>query len=720
MRTRLPMPTGLGLDRATGTIVVDPRAPADVRNMSLWDGRAALRPGAGPVVETIAGPSAICHQAYFRAAAKLVIVTYTASSRSVDVYTADLNGNNAQLLANWGTLGDGAVELPRFSHAEMWGKMVLAHFEPNVVKRLVTKHTTGSSLTTLTANLDGTGAKNVHFAWVAAHLGFIFAGGFGSDSDKDRAEVVRVSSPLDPTIFLATHYVLVGERGELCMGGYPCATGLLIPKAAESHVITGEDKRTFRPLPADRSYGTVTHRAALTVGGTVYAWTHVGPQRTSTGYWEPLHFPLDLQAALPAGFPTAYELANCHADYDPDEEVLRWFFPDYMAGVTTVIALTLRGGGLRFSYESYPIPISCTARVSPRAEAATVAPAFASAVSHSGVQVGAVFQTKATVTLNDYVGDETGEVWARQGASPYTLVFSKPIDTSASTMSFTFTLPASGSWDVAIRFTRAGAPRSDHPGTDPTSWPAACKATGTVTALATLTPGAPTYTPGATLAAGTWGASWSAPASGATVEVRVRAADYPWRVVFPPVYSHNGLLVHTSAPDATSVSGLAIDPGSLTLAGRDVQVKVTQRLTVNGIAGSSVESAYSATAFFGLSEAPGGPSFGAITSQVTEPPGTTIVTNWTESASVPSASGGLTEVHGQFANQVVATNAIAVALGTLTGTLPAPTITSCATRGAGSIWSVSAWVRHKLTIAGVEQYTQPLYIGQVTNQVCQL
>lgn len=722
MRTRIPLPFGRGLDRASGTLVVDPRAGADVRNVILKEGKAEVRPGVGTPLQTFA-EGAVCFLGLFRAKAKLVAVTYAASTRAVKVYTLDLSGNTPTLIGTWGTLPDGAVEPPRFSMAEAFSTVLLAHDEPSVTRRLVTKTFDGTTLASLTANLDNTMAKDVLFRGVVEHLGYVWGWGFGADNDKSRPEAVRVSKPGDPTVFEPQSYFLAGARDDAVLACRPGGAGLLVLKAAETHVIVGADKRTFGLLPADRTSGVAAMRLVTSVGGTVYAWTLKGPARTTDGYWSPLDIPLELQDRLPAGLPEAGQLPHGHVTHLPDEQLLIWWFPDFQAAETIGFCLSERNGDLRWSYLTLPFPLLSGAVVAQTPETSNVQPGYASAVSHSGVQTGDTFQTKVTFTLNAYVGDETVEVWGRQGASAYTLLTTTGVNTSASSQSILVPVPAAGSWDLAVRFTRGGQARSDHADADPTNWPAAAKATGTVTALPALAINSPTYTPAATIAAGTWGASWGTPVSGAAVKLYYQQRES----IEPTSYSGDGALVHTSAPNATNVSGLAAS----TLAGWWMRARVVQTLTVNGIAGSSPTSAWSSEVFFGLDEAPGqaGTPFTDGSYRVTEPPGTGITVHWVNSGSVASASAGSSDIFwritGRYGTMPV-DDLAAVAIPTTSFTRTEPfgqsgTGVSCYRSGSGYTVEHQAWVRHLLTIGGVQRYTR---YGKVftaaASGVCQL
>lgn len=718
-RDRLPVPFGYGLDRASSVLTVDPRAGADLRDVFLLEGKVRVRAGMGASILTIASTDAIVHQEYFKSKAKIITVTYNRTTRDVKVYTGDVNGTSATAVATWGALAAGAVEPPRFSCAESFNIMLLAHDEPSVTKRLITKTYDGTTFASLTANLDNTSAKNVLFRGVVEHLGYIWGWGFGSDSDKSRPEMVRVSKPGDPTSFDQNHWFGVGERDDAILAARPCAQGLMVLKSSFRSIIPGTDKATFGNLPVDRTYGQVAMRLSLTLGTRVFAWTNEGPKVSDGGEFTGLEIPLELLDRLPNGLPEASLLANGHTAYFPDEKCIWWFFPDYVTGKTLVVTYSLRETlvGSRFAYLLLPKVIQSALVVAPSVESATVDPGYASSVSHSGVQVSSIFQTKITFTINAPVGDETVEIWGRQGASAGALITTFPINTSAGTQSAVLTLAASGSWDLWVRFVRAGTPRSDHPGSDPTAWPGASKATGTITALPALTPNTPTYTAAGTVAAGTWNASWNSPVTGAVVDVRVTSVESHTSAVI-----QNNAFVLTTAANATTMGAQSVSVaggGAYDLFGMDVSVKLTQRLTVNTIAGSSPESAASTGKFLGLNEAPSNLTVVNVRLYVGDPPGTKADAAWQNSASMAGATSWVSELLLRWPSSQEQTYSRPSPFTTYPDAA-CPSLVSCATKGAGWPVDVIGWVRHKAIIAGVESYTRYSTPNSVLGGVCQL
>lgn len=732
--TRFPIPLDRGLDRSTGQLVVDSSSAVEIRDFLPREGKLEARPGMGVSIGVAALGDAVCHQDHFRAKSLLIEITYDRATRAVTVYALDLNGVPVATIGTLGTLATGALEPPRFFTAESYSFLVIAHDEPNVTKRIKTQYTDGASLTSLVANLDTLGSNDTVFRGTEQWLGYTWQWGYGANNDKNRPEVLRPSRPSDPRTLDATVAFLGGPRDEPILRAIACDAGLLLCKERSTYLLSGQDYATFGVKPRDGSYGLAAGRLAVKVGGTVYGWTHVGPRSTSTGIWDALELPLALKAALATDYPQGLQVELGHASYWSDEDTVLFAFPDLTANQTLVVALSLRGTALRWSHWVLPVAILSACFVGVSNEAGAVSPGLSSATSHGGVQTGAIFQTKVTVTHSAAVGDETIEVWGKQGANPYLKLTSFPIVTAAATQSKQIVVGASGSWDLAVRYLRNGIPRSDHTG-DPSTWPAGAKATGTVTALPAIAASGLTYVPGATIAAGTWNLSWAAPVTGATVQVQIAVRS------IEPVDTTFGntsyvdvigtlfapFTVYNSPPNATSISGLSTTQFGQQMAGREVLAQVIQSLTVNGVSGFSLPSGLiqqSGAGIWGIHEIPGMAAipYDVQSFKVGTPPGTFVKANWVNTASVASASSGVTEVVKQY--KVPSSNlsqSIRSAIGTsLTSEVfPAVAPCDCGTAGQGN--NVLAWtyVRHRLVIAGVEQFTIWRSIGQVGG-ICSL
>lgn len=734
----LVLPLDRGLDRGTGLVEVDQSSALDLREFLPREGKLQLRPPLGSAISTISGITHICHSEYFEAKGVVVYVVYDSASRAVKVYTTDLNGTSVVSIGTWGTLTAGAVEPPRFSAAESYSYMLLAHDEPTVTRRLTTQVFDGATIANLTANLDATSAKAYIARGVVEHLGYVWSWGFGSDSDKSRPEALRCHRPSDPRTIDTNVAWTVGARDQAILSCRPCLAGLLIMKPGRSYLLEGVDYRSFGVSPADRNAGAITMRAATTWGDYVYSWTADGPRRTANGIFQPLELPLELRAKLPVGLPTSVPLAYAHVMAWPTEEMLLWAFPDPTNDETLVFALSTRGNLLRWSYWHLPVAVMTGLTVRPTSESAVVAPGYPTATVHAGIQQATTYRTRLTFTLNQVVGDETVEVWGRQGANPYAVLTSFPISTAAATMTRDITVSASGSWDLAVRFLRGGVPLSTFTG-DPSTWPAGALDTGAVEALAALTLTSFAFTPASTIAAGTWAAGWSGLATDAAAVLSMSVLDDGPHV---SAYGTQGYLLGSASSESPITNQPAINVASVssravtgvhalvsTLSGRTCVLSAIQTKTLgNGLVGSSTIS-NKLSAFFGLDESPGtqpyppngtSQNYGVKQYSVSAGPGGTYVQAlWRTSTSWAAATAATTEVVALYraaSTYVSSTTELIVETppgsggpydkNTTQNADASGGIASCDVRGVGVTIERLTYVRHLITSGGTMKYTR--------------
>lgn len=112
-----------------------PPALQDLRNVYQLDRVLRVRPGFG-VQSIIAAGLAVCYLGVFEGNASSIAVTYDPTTREVKVWEGDLQGNAFVAVGIWGTLDVAADSPPRFSTAESFGLLVLAHDEDAVTHRL--------------------------------------------------------------------------------------------------------------------------------------------------------------------------------------------------------------------------------------------------------------------------------------------------------------------------------------------------------------------------------------------------------------------------------------------------------------------------------------------------------------------------------------------------------------------------------------------------------
>jgi hypothetical protein len=348
-RTRLTIPYGRGLDRLSGTAVVDPSSQVDLRNVYLAPGRMELRRGLGSGVSVGWGTDVIgiCPA---RKTGLLALVVYDSATRGVRLYSFD--GTTMSLVGALWTI-DAAVasHLPRVLMADVYDKIFIAHDEQNFQYRNTTKvfTVTDSAVADLTLNLDRIAPQAVKFRGVVRHLSYLVGWGYGTASDPNRPETVRISAPGDPTNFTPEHYFNVGARSDPILAAGPVIVGesaqLVLGKQDECWRLVGYDRQSFGVIPLDTSYGFLTSRGHVTVEGELFMWSLQGPRSTIGGPTKDLSLPLDLTGTLPD--PAAQPSDDGFAWYDPDEQEVVFCFGAW------AYVLHLRDGQRRWSYRSF-------------------------------------------------------------------------------------------------------------------------------------------------------------------------------------------------------------------------------------------------------------------------------------------------------------------------------------------------------------------------------
>lgn len=521
--TPVALPWSGAVDRQTGGLAADPSDFDDLRNIVFAQAAVKLRAGAGPVAATVGG-DVVCHAEVFKALGKLIFVVYTTATRAVDVYETDLQGNGAALVGNWGTLDNDAAAPPRFFTAESFAVLVLAHDEPDVTHRLETMRydpAAGTVFAVVQADLDGGGAADTFFRGVREHYGYIFAWGFGSATDPDRPETVRVSAADDPTSFDAQHYYLVGARTEPVLACIPVGKSLAVFKGSSWHRIDGTNRATWELVLVDPLFGIAASRSAINLYGRVYWESPFGPRATDGASTVDLSQPLDLGANPPETLPLPGQAADIWAAFEPEWTMLLWGSPNYDDDTTLITALSLRQPDRpRWVFWTLPFAAPCALLLQTGQAAVLVPPGYADNVTVTG-SIGDASAAADVVWDNvDCVGDETVEVWFRMNAGAWALGTTVPVNTSGPQTATLTSGLVSGTIDVAIRHRRLGRYLTGYEGADPGAWPPASQGSGTIVVIPVPTAIAATYDP----TTGALDINWAI--SDPTVDQEVRLVAY--------------------------------------------------------------------------------------------------------------------------------------------------------------------------------------------------
>jgi len=494
-RPRVPMPFGQGLDRFTGVMTEDPASFQDLRNVVLFEGKAQARRGltsAGTLVNLASAAMTDVLRVFpFRAQQQLLLVGWTASDGKVFVFKAASTGtapvvvDDTDAHSTWFT-AQGAVGRPVVTMAESYGKVFLAHYyhpykPSSTILRGVTRYYdpiagAGSKLVTLNKDLGG-GAEDIAFAGVTRHLAYLVGWGYGNKSTPDRAEIVRVSMPGDPTDWKPEHYFIVGARGDPVVCCASVGAVLKVFKESETYDIVGYDRTNFGVgnQAADR-FGQAGPMLGVLVGGTYYFWSLSGPRMTDGGASVDLAPPLDLGAPSPTDLVASGEYLYGFTAYDPEFYRVLFLFPSETEGTTRAYVLHVRDPRkLRWSYDVYGRRLTCATVFLSAGASAPVG--YPDGDSTSPIAITSTAATTRHVNHSNQ-GDETVEVWMRVNpAGAWSMEAEAPVSGVGDTQSIPVTgLTPDTLYDVARRYRKNGLYNAGAENTaDPTAWPAASR-----------------------------------------------------------------------------------------------------------------------------------------------------------------------------------------------------------------------------------------------------
>lgn len=360
MAEPLQLPFGGGLDRTSGASVRSPGSFYDLRNVELFAGKAATRKGLDHVADITGGGVAVSSLYAIkplRSTRQGAIFIRSVAANTIRMYLVNDAGTTPSLVATvihtFGALTDNYFQI--CVSDEINQMLVSAHDHFGVTNRVQTRvynHATGT-VADLTADLNGLGAAPVKFRGVAAYLGYLVGWGYGSATDPDRPEVVRISLPGQPTVFNAEHYFLAGSRGDPVRSCIPLRNELLVMKETEIYAITGYDRSNFGIELRDANFGLAARRLAVAVDGVLYFWSWQGPRRTTGGPSEDLGVPLG-RGVPPTGFPVDDQVLGGFAVYSPQTKQVRFHF-----GSRAYVLHLEDPNNLRWSYHQYGVSLNC-------------------------------------------------------------------------------------------------------------------------------------------------------------------------------------------------------------------------------------------------------------------------------------------------------------------------------------------------------------------------
>jgi len=484
-RRIIRLPFGEGLQRSDGVMVVAPNSFDDLREVYQFNGKAQVRKGLSQV-EVLVDDVAVdldmtLALSPLRAESAALGIGFDNATKEIWANRLAIDGTNATNLGLFGTLAVTATwDPPIIILADTDGRCLITHDEPNLNSRLVTKYydpIAAPALQTLQADLDGNGDADVYFRGVVRHLSYIFGWGYGNATpgSQDRADVVRVSTAGNPTLFRDDAFFEVGQRQEPVMVCRPAGDFLVVFKETESYQIFGYSPDTFGIKPADTLYGCVSSRLAVSVGGVVFFWSTQGPRYTQGGQSQDIAVPLDIGGPDPATLAAEADVQNAFAEYDPVTRVVVFVWGQ------RVYALSIRDPSKpRWSYYEIGETLQCGAQFfTTQSSAGGGGQPADGPVFDAITPVPTIGDTNLGIDWDNTgaTGGEVIEIWKRVSpAGPWgkhTEVVTTLVDPQLHPL--TGLIPDTD-YDLAIRYRRGGLynPGATNTG-DPTTWPVAAQ-----------------------------------------------------------------------------------------------------------------------------------------------------------------------------------------------------------------------------------------------------
>jgi hypothetical protein len=504
---RIPIPFGQGLDRETGVLAMQVGGMEDLRNVHLMQGKLEVRRGFERVITFTDGSSNL--QTHVLAGAAMlgrrtaIYVTYDDVNYKVNIFYGDGAGTWATWLAEWPFERDDTSDIldatnpnpPIISITEYNNTVFLAHTVAAVTNRAQTYFVYwddvggGYAAEALTVEwpTDDPGAvtHNVRFRGVQKHLEYVTGWGWGT-KDEVRPELVRVSQPAVSVGQLQAgegfdnmHYWIPGDEGDPVIACRPAEGTLICFKETETWELFGSSFINFGQRPIDRLFGLREPRLAISVEGAVFAWTNEGPRIFSgEGTSQPLELPLELT------LPEPYDLV---AQGD-DQYAFAFYMPVYRSiwfvFGRRVYSIYIRvPGQWKWGYQELGFDPLCGFRL-PQAGYGTIEPPTGAPSNPTASNITDT-TLDLTVTNTGQDGDETLEVWLREGGGSWALNTGVEVGAAGTTVVPLDGLKAGWFYDVAVRYRRGPYYTAGYESPDPNDWPAAAKGDFTTT-LATL------------------------------------------------------------------------------------------------------------------------------------------------------------------------------------------------------------------------------------------
>jgi len=475
-RTIVPLIYGAGVDRATGIFTREGRAGYDLRNILLLRDRAQVRRGhakVNTILDDLGNPVTDVLLESGMQGEQIGILGALGNDGRVHLFRCNPDGTGLQRIGTLFTNPAGALTPPRIFGAEQDSKFFVAHDEPELLYRQPTVYYDpygAPALQQLTADLDGDGIPGaIHFRGLTNYLTYVVGWGWGTETDPDHPETIRVDDSETSTLFNPNDYLQAGWRGtpvlNCLQAGDPLNPTLMVFKPTEIYQIFGYDPTTFGIKQVESGHGIPTGKLAYSLGGVVFFWdADEGPRRTAGGPSEDLGWPLNLNAPTPADLVAEGALSDGFICYQPGLKQLFFVFgqrvyvlslwdPTAMKWSYGEIGFVARSGGIMYS----PVEGAITPPTGAASSVVLSSPGpvtFAAAWDNNGLTGGEI----AELWVHDVVAD----TWALWGSVP----------ASGATQTATIdNQEPSTEYEMQIRYRRGVFYGTGYTDPDPANWP---------------------------------------------------------------------------------------------------------------------------------------------------------------------------------------------------------------------------------------------------------
>lgn len=490
------LPLGMGLDRETGVMQVQPSSMADMRNLRPLRGKLQARRGTIVQASLPGQGDSACTAVTLlhpvRSQSEGVAIGYYGGNREVHIYRIGDDGTSPTHIGKWFDLHQAAAEPPYFTAAESFGRAFIAHDEARQVQRAPTQvyDAVEGTLRDLTADFSGNGVMPVKYRGVQEWGDYLLGWGYGNESEI-RPELVRVSIPGEPDRFNPEHYFIVGDRGTPVMTVKQAGPALVALKPADSYRIIGSSRLDFGIMPFYSLYGCISTRLAISIQGTVFSWGFEGPFSFTGQQAVDLEEPLSLETDFPPDLAPESSPRDAFAVYVPGERIVEFHFGD------RIYALSLADGGHRWSFRNREnIRAACGTLLysavfgQSLTDGAAVAPAagpgIVSAEGSGGTaevtwrnfdQSGNEIVELWLAQTSNLVGGEKYEISARNQRPSYELQLpNRRVDASSEQTTEIPNLSIGQEYSVAIRYRRGIHASPGYESPDPLQWPSGARA----------------------------------------------------------------------------------------------------------------------------------------------------------------------------------------------------------------------------------------------------